>query len=476
MSITRREFLAWSAALTGASLLDTPAFAKTEAAGPRLLTAGSFLRQFDPLSSQRTRVWGYDDSFPGPLLRAKRGERMTVLLQNDLQNVTTLHWHGMRVPNEMDGVPHVTQEPVGPGMRFEYSFIARDSGTFWYHPHQHSFEQVARGMYGPVIVDEDKPIAVDRDVVWMLSDLKLDARGQQVEDFGRVRDMANEGRIGNQIVVNGAIAGTAKLEVRAGERLRLRLINAATARIFKLQIADHTPTVIAYDGQAVEPHPLPQGGLMLGPGMRVDLVLDCLGKPGTAAAITDQGRGALITLGQIVYRDQAPLRSGALGAPLRLTPNDLPEPDLSKATDHYIVFQGGMRGTPVIGRIDNRTVKIQEIMEKHGLAWTMNFTAEHEHALVHEPMLQLRVGEHVVLRMLNETDYAHPMHLHGHFFKVVAVDGKKPARSEWRDTVLMQPRQTIDVAFVADNPGEWMFHCHILEHAAGGMMGTIAVD
>ena len=106
----------------------------------------------------------------------------------------------------------------------------------------------------------------------------------------------------------------------------------------------------------------------------------------------------------------------------------------------------------------------------------MNYNAQHEHALMHEPLLHLKKGESVILRMINETDFVHPMHLHGHFFRVLAVNGAATAHREWRDTVIMGPRQTIDVAFVADNPGEWMYHCHILDHAAGGMMGTIAVE
>ncbi|MCB1896134.1 MAG: multicopper oxidase domain-containing protein, partial [Rhodocyclaceae bacterium] len=107
---------------------------------------------------------------------------------------------------------------------------------------------------------------------------------------------------------------------------------------------------------------------------------------------------------------------------------------------------------------------------------TMNFSAQHEHALLHEPLLYVKKGDHVVLRLINETDFAHPMHLHGHFFRVVGVDGQPLVDQDWRDTVLMAPRQSVDVAFVADNLGEWMFHCHILSHAAGGMMGTIAVE
>jgi FtsP/CotA-like multicopper oxidase with cupredoxin domain len=115
-------------------------------------------------------------------------------------------------------------------------------------------------------------------------------------------------------------------------------------------------------------------------------------------------------------------------------------------------------------------------MERHGLSGTMNYTAQHEHALMHEPLFHLRKGEHVVVKMLNHTEFEHPMHLHGHFFQVVALNGKPVAERLWRDTVMMAPRAEMDIAFVADNVGEWMLHCHILDHAAGGMMGTVVVE
>ena len=412
---------------------------------------------------------------PGPLLRFKKGERVRIVAENALPAPTAIHWHGVRVPNDMDGVPFVTQAPIKVGERFTYEFALPDSGTYWYHPHQNSYEQVARGLYGPLIVEEAKPIQVDRDETWVLSDLKLTAEHQPVEDFGRIRDLANEGRLGTHVLINGRSAGAQHaFAVRSGERLRLRLINAASARIFNLALEGHTLTVIARDGQAVQPYAL--ATVTLGPGMRVDLVVDCLHKPGSSLLVRDLGARGMGELTRFAYSKEKPLRSKALNTPIKLAANRIAEPDLAKASDHYIVFEGGMRGRPVIGTVDGKPSNIHEMMERDGLAWTMNFTAQHEHALMHEPLLYLKKGEHIVLRMINETDFPHPMHLHGHFFRVVAINGAKIKLPEWRDTVMMDPRQTIDIAFVADNVGEWMFHCHILDHAAGGMMGTIAVE
>lgn len=481
MSIDRRQFLQATAAFGALVALPAPLIA----AGARKekqfeLIPSVFTSALDPAREIRTGVWGFNEQFPGPVLRFRRGDSVHFTVRNQLPQDTAVHWHGLRVPNEMDGVPHVTQDPIPTGGSFDYRFALRDSGTFWYHPHQSSFEQVPRGLYGALIIEEDEPPIIDREEILVLSDIKLDDRRQQVEDFGRILDIANDGRIGNQILVNGVAAGAErKIEVRSGERLRLRLINTAAARFFRLAIDGHEARIIAYDGQGVTPHLLPADGLRLGPGMRVDLIVDCMGQPGQSFALRDLGRPPVVAasvLGSLAYTSQPAVRSKPLTSPIALAPNQIAEPDLSKATDHYIIFQGGMRGAPVIGMVDGKPSRIQEIMAKQGLAWTMNYNAQHEHALMHEPLLYLRQGEHVILHMINETDFVHPMHLHGHFFRVLAVNNVATQHREWRDTVIMGPRQSVDVAFVADNPGEWMYHCHILDHAAGGMMGTIAVE
>lgn len=479
MQIRRRQFLQTTAALGAALALPAPLHAAARKEHRIELVPAEFGAVLDPASPTRTTVWSFNDRFPGPLLRFRRGDYAHIAVTNRLPQETTVHWHGLRVPNAMDGVPSVTQLPIPVGGRFDYRFELRDSGTYWYHPHQSSFEQVPRGLYGALIVEEDRPPKVDREEVWVLSDIKLDANRQQVEDYGRILDLANQGRVGNQVLVNGQAAGKERaIAVRAGERLRLRLINAASARFFLLAIEGHAARIIAWDGQGVTPHPLPADGLPLGPGMRVDLIIDCMEKPGGQFALRDLGRpptGATV-LGTLAYSGQKAVRSAALTTPVALAPNRIAEPNLDKASDHYIIFQGGMRGAPVIGMVDGKPARIQDIMAKQGLAWTMNYNAQHEHALMHEPLLHLSKGEHVILHMINETDFAHPMHLHGHFFRVLAIDGVATPHREWRDTVIMAPRQAIDVAFVADNPGEWMYHCHILDHAAGGMMGTIIVE
>jgi len=482
MTTNRRQFLKKGVALSAWAALPAATWSGLSHASPRPieLTPSAFNTQLDPNSPVKTGVWSFNQQFPGPPLRFKRGENVHITVKNELQQETGVHWHGLRVPNEMDGVPNVTQKPIPPGGSFDYKFKIPDSGTFWYHPHQSSFEQVPRGLYGALIVEEDEPPIVDQDVAWVLSDIKLNANRQQVEDFGRIYDVATVGRLGNQSLVNGLVAGAErKITVRSGERLRLRLINTSSARFFTPAIAGHTAQIIAYDGQAVTPHPMPTTGLELGPGSRVDLMIDCMHKPGETFSINDMGitPGSQPTqLGTLAYSSQKPVRSKPLNTSIILAPNQLPEPNLDRASLRYVVFQGGIGGMPMIGRVDGKESNIKQMIKENDHAWTLNYTGQHELDLMMEPFMHLKLGEHVIMRMINETDFVHPMHLHGHFFRVLSINNKKTPHQEWRDTVVLQPGDTIDVAFVADNEGVWMYHCHILAHAAGGMMGTIAVS
>jgi len=447
---------------------------------PRMARAGETARRLVAAPARaaivgaafpETEVWAYNGSVPGPVLRVKRGTKLRVVLENQVAEATTLHWHGIRLPNAMDGVPDLTQKPVRRGESFVYEFAARDSGTYWYHPHWQSHEQVERGLQGALIVEEDAPPAVDRDVLWVLDDWRLSAEARIVEDFGNFFDVSHAGRLGNTVTVNGRIAE--EFAVRAGERIRLRLLNTANGRIFGLRFGALTPRLIATDGHAIEPHAPADNRIVLGPGMRADLVLDCGGKPGERVTIVDDfyPRQAYRLL-DIVYGPEPPLREKPPESPIALAPHALPEPRLAEAERHAIVFGGGMMGSLREAEFQGARRPMREIMT-HGMAWAVNGKVVSGH--MHEPLLDLKLGRAYVLAMKNDTAWHHPIHLHGHAFKVTARNGAPVARAEWRDTVLMDPRERIDIAFVADNPGDWMFHCHVLEHQAGGMMAVVRV-
>ena len=293
-----------------------------------------------------TAVWCYDGTLPGPEIRARRGERLWISVENALDEETTVHWHGVRVPNAMDGVPHLTQAPIAPGETFTYEFDAVDAGTFWYHPHQRSFEQVGRGLHGPLIVEEADPVRVDRDLTWVLSDWRLTKTAAMRDDFGNRHDMMHNGRVGNTVTINGRVPDS--FPVRKGERIRLRLVNAANARIFGLDFGRHEPAVIALDGQPIEPH-APDGGLVvLGPAMRADVTLDMTANVGSRFPVIDRFyEGLEYRLVDLAYED-VPLRDPAPDWPVVLPPNPLPEPDLRTATRHEVTFNGGMMGAMVM--------------------------------------------------------------------------------------------------------------------------------
>jgi FtsP/CotA-like multicopper oxidase with cupredoxin domain len=362
-------------------------------------------------------------------------------------------------------------EPISPGETFLYEFDVPDAGTFWYHPHQRSFEQVGRGLSGALIIEESKPLPVDRDVTWMLSDWRLLRSAQNVEDFGSLHDVAHEGRLGNTVTINGRVPDA--FRVRSGERIRLRLINAANARVFALVFRQHPATVVAIDGQPVAPHAPTAGRVVVGPAMRVDLVLDMTGRPGERSAVADTFyRGREYRLVDIAYRDEEPLRERPLDAELSLPANPLPEPDLAAAERHDVLLSGGMMGGMMSASVDGRDMDMREMM-RHGLAWSINGVAATGH--VHEPMVVLTRGRTYILAMRNDSAWWHPMHLHGHAFRVLSRNGIPTRHREWQDTVLMAPQELVEIAFVADNPGDWMFHCHVLEHQAGGMTGLVRV-
>ena len=461
-SISRRRFLlavgAGTLAAAGSGLSGSSTAAST--VEYKLIARKARVRLV-PEPHPETDVWSYNGSAPGPEIRVRQGDRLRVVVENGLSEGTTVHWHGIRVPNAMDGVPYITQPPIEPGGTFSYAFVVPDAGTYWYHPHQRSYEQSGRGMHGALIVEERNPVRVDRDVVWVLGDWRLDRDASIRGGFGSFMDVSHNGRVGNTVTINGRVPE--RFLLRAGERIRLRLINAANARIFGLQFRGHRPRIIALDGQPVEPHEPADGLVVLGPAMRADLILDAAGEPGSRHEIHDRFYRRLeYRLIDIVYSDEPPLRARAPDWPIRAPANPLAEPDLDSAERKEVVFTGGMMG-------NMRAMR-------SGMAWAVNgVSSSCGEGTGFDPLFWLNRGRSYVLRLVNETQWHHPIHLHGQSFRVISRDGSPTRHREWLDTVLMFPRETIEIAFVAETPGDWMFHCHVLEHQAAGMMACLRI-
>ncbi len=468
----RRVLLAGAAAGTALALPSVWNAADGKEPKTFTLRTGSGKARLAPEPRASTNVWAYNGQVPGPELRLRQGERVKILVENQLKEETTVHWHGLRVPHSMDGVPHLTQKPIAAGGTFTYEFDVPDAGTYWYHPHQRSFEQVGRGLYGPLIIEEREPIAVDRDITWVLDDWRLGRDAQISDDFGNRHDMSHNGRVGNTVTINGRISE--EFKVKRGERIRLRLINAANARIFGLDLGAFNPQVIALDGQPVEPHSPPGGRIILGPAMRADVVLDMMGKPGQRISVVDNFYSRLAyRLLDVVY-EPAVLREQPLDTSIDLAANTMPEPDMGSAQRHEVRFNGGMMGGMMMGRGSNSGSMANMLqMMRSGKMWLINGVAATGHVM--DPLVTLEKDRTYVLDMQNDTAWHHPIHFHGHSFRVVSRNGKATEHREWQDTVLMSPRERVEIAFVADNPGDWMFHCHILEHQAAGMMGVVRV-
>lgn len=397
----------------------------------------------------QTAVWAYNGTVPGPVIRIKLGETMKVKLTNQLAQPTTVHWHGVRVPNAMDGVPGVTQAPIEAGGSFTYEFTPKDPGTFWFHPHQNSPEQIERGLHGVLVVEDPKEPQYSQDLVWVMDDWLLEKGAKIHSEFVTRHDLAHDGRWGNLLTVNGRFQPS--IPVKAGERIRIRLVNVANGRVFLPSFGKLSPKVIAVDGMLAEA-PFPLQSFYLAPGNRLDLdMVIPKDAQGQSLAVTDTfGRSPRA----IAFLDVE--AKTAVKTPVFVSPKAGHFPTWSQALSAPITHEfllNAERGGP------------------YGITWTIDGKAGHENLAAVLPY-----GKFSRLRFANQSGRLHPMHLHGQFFRLLAVDGQPAQENFWRDTILVGPKQSVDIGLVPMDKGLWANHCHILEHAESGMMSTIKVE
>ena len=378
------------------------------------------------------RGFGFNGGVPGPVIEAGVGDMIRAHLTNSLPQPTTIHWHGLRVPADMDGTEAV-QAPVEPGGSFDYEFLVPDAGTFWYHSHVNETEQLERGLYGALVVRGADEPALDGERILLLDDLKL-GPDDEVAPFGDEHEL-HAGREGDVRLVNGRQEPA--LEIAGGQIERWRVVNAANTRFVRLSIGARLFSIIGTDGGLL-PAPAEAIEVLVTPGERVDLAVGPFSE-GDELAIEalpyDRGKGEL-------PRERF--------ATLRVGP---PAPSRAEIP-------------PVLRQIEplvagdaqpNRTINMKALM--HG-----------GHHQRDEPV---RVGELQVWDLVNETGQDHPFHLHGFFFQVVEPNGTPLA---WKDTVNVPRKEQVRIAWLPDDrPGEWMYHCHILEHHAMGMMAHFEV-
>ena len=404
-----------------------------------------------------TEVYAYNGSVPGPTLEVMEGDRVIIHFRNALPEPTTVHWHGIHLPFEMDGSPF---HPIQPGEQQDYAFTVMpgSAGTYWYHPHfAHSTgKQVAKGLYGALIVraDDDPLPRSIREQVLILSDGRLESDGSirmPEPDSPEWRVDFENGREGNLLFVNGRIMPT--VELRSGEVQRWRIINASAARTYRLALAGHTFLHVGGDGGLFE-HPVEVKEILLASAERVELLVRATGAPGERVVLRSlpydryipQTRPAdwqqprdLLT---VRYSDSTPVTPIALPPTLRAVA--ALDTTAAVATRVISLTQGFINGRVMdMDRID----------------------------------IHAALGSTEIWEVENLVGMDHPFHLHGFQFQVIERNGIPEPFRQWKDTINVPRHETVRfVVRFSDYPGKWMFHCHILAHEEQGMMGILAVQ
>ncbi|MBI1758874.1 MAG: multicopper oxidase family protein [Actinobacteria bacterium] len=491
--------------------------------GQQIVKAGLVARPGTvDLGGMEVATWTFNGRLPGPVLRAKAGDLMQVTVDNGLPAPTSVHWHGVALRNDMDGVPDVTQPAIAQGGRFHYEFTVPDPGTYFYHPHVGL--QLDRGLYGVLIVD-DPADPGRRDAEWIVVlDDWVDGTGRTPDDVlaalgggmagggghdmgsmpgmggdpsggmgggtgstgstgggmgggmgggtgstpgtgggmggstgGGMGGMSGEemtspliGGVGDvrypYYLLNGRVPDApASFTARPGQRVRLRIVNAGGDTTFRVALGGHRLTVTHTDGYPVQP--VVTDSLLIGMGERVDVEVTLDGGIFPLVALAEGKDGMALGL----------VRTGA-GRP----PDAVVRP---VELNRRVLLANQARATEQV-RLPDRTPDRRHDLVLTGsmgpYQWMINGAL-----YPHTPPLPVRQGERVRLRFSNRSMMSHPMHLHGHTFAVVGTGTRK-------DTVLVPAMRSIEVDFDADNPGQWMTHCHNVYHAERGMMVVVS--
>ncbi|MGW0227427.1 multicopper oxidase family protein [Actinopolymorpha singaporensis] len=415
------------------------------------------------LGGKTVSTWTYGGRLPGKPIRVTAGEVVRARLSNQLPADTTVHWHGLSLRNDADGVPGVTQKNVPTGKEFTYEFTAANPGTYWFHPH--TGPQLDRGLYAPLIVDDpNEPLDYDDEWIvvlddWLdgvtgtpervLAELRRGMGGGMSGDSGYMTMGATSPVLGGDagdvryphFLVNGRLpSAPASYRGKPGVRLRIRFVNASGDTAFRVALGGHRMTVTHTDGYAV--NPVQTDALLLGMGERYD-VLVTLGSGVFPLAGVAEGKKASAL---------AVVRTGAGSAPTtRTRPREL---------DGHLVSYRELKPADDV-RLANRAPDRTETLKLTGSMMKYDWAFDGKpYDLSH--VTPVRAGERVRLNFVNTTTMWHPIHLHGHTFAL--GNGLR------KDTAIVLPRKTLTVDFDADNPGIWMVHCHNVYHAEAGMM------
>lgn len=434
------------------------------------LTVGSF---DTAVAGTALTTWGYNGSLNGPLIRAKPGDLLRVPVANTLAEATTIHWHGLALRNDADGVPVVTQNEIAAGSAFEYKYLVDRPGTYWYHSHVDM--QRERALSGALIVDDPRePLAYDQEWVIILDDwldglpgtpddaLKILSDGSGMGgmggDMGGMGSRFTSSYLGGDAgdvefpahLFNGKAPQDAEIfDSRPGSRIRLRIINAAGDTAYRVGVPGQKITLTHSDGFAVEQRDV--DAVVLGMGERIDALLTVSDGFTPVLALPEGKAGSTYGL----------ISTGSGTAP---TPGQMP------ATLRGVVTDGGRLTADASARLTAKSPDRRHTMRltggMHSYDWGINGrTFDMDNPF--DGAFDIRVNERVQITVTNDTMMWHPMHLHGHSFQISGGGARK-------DTVIVRPRESVILEFDADNPGQWLAHCHNAYHAARGMIGMVS--
>jgi FtsP/CotA-like multicopper oxidase with cupredoxin domain len=412
------------------------------------------------MKGKQYEAFTYNGTVPGEEIRVKEGDWIKVNLTNNLDEPTTIHWHGMTLPNKMDGVAGVTQNAVLPGDTFTYEFLAAEAGTYWYHSHQQSFSQVDRGLYGALIIEEhDK--SSDREYTLFLDEWALgeSSSGGMMMGHGGTPGEMDSQMLYDTFTVNGlSYPNITPLNVKLGEKVRLRIINAGYQK-HVLNLNNHHYRLIANDGKSVINSPLISDVLVIAPGERIDIefiengtqdwLIDSPNNVDEASDIKIPVNIIDVASNETVNKNkgnQLKLIDYTNMGEMAAIIEQVDTPDLS----YEMKLSAGMS------------------MMKRGMVYKIN-----DEIFPDTPPLKVNEGDIVKVTITNNSMLDHPMHLHGHYFQVLSRNGKTLKSPLVKDTLNIKPHETFEIIFIADNPGHWLFHCHDLVHATSGMVTVL---
>lgn len=483
---TRRQLLAGAAALSGGAALpywlrrSIVAEAREVIADP--VASGTRSVAFDLaerptalpcFEGHKLPMWTFQADPPMPVVRMRLGERLTASFKNDLPHPrehATIHWHGLRIPNPEDGVPYMTQSPVDPGEVGHYAFVPPDTGTYFFHTHCNSVEHFGRGLIGALIIEGDEAEPSDADIVLMMKDWRLSADRASFIAFSTDEGAARAGTAGTVRAINGATNPVIK--VPASCNVRIRFLNVDPVRISEVGIEGAESAVIAVDGNGLPPFKLVSW--RMGPAQRLDILFRSPPE-GKTATLYDYFSKEPVPLATFASEGPAKRQDAFQARPLKVTPYQ--RANLDRAERLTFEFSATATGAAISALAGDGSIAIGSLCLAKRTFWAINKEAwpSPDHSRLGPPLASLKSGQSYIFELKNLTPQAHPIHIHGHTFEFLGSNLRKSLPHFRADTVLLLPKERIEVALVAGMPGRWMFHCHILEHQEAGMMGYVLV-